>query len=450
MRNLCFQADSHTQDAQKLLIVTQFFPPDFAATGQLIEELSRHLGFLGLDVTVFTGQPGYAFQKDSAPTRERQERVNVRRSRVARLWPGRIRGKAINSILFCVRAALYLLMSAHKHDILLFTTAPPYLNILGYIIHRLTGIPYVCVIYDLYPDIAVELHVISQRHVVTRLWNWLNQKIWRKAHRLIVLSSTMKGRILQHCPDLGDRIAVIHNWAEPSWIVPIQKTENWFAQQHNLHQKFTVLYSGNLGRCHDVTTILQAVEALHKTPVQFVFIGGGAQQSLCVEQVRHKKLANCTFLPYQDRDTLPYSLTACDLALVSIKAGMEGLVAPSKVYSALAAARPIVVICDANSYLNELVESARCGRTFRHGDGAGVADFIRHLLANPERAAEMGRAGRQYLKRHFTPRVIARQYLNALHLGHPQDVELATVSINRDELEDSWWPTESPAVDSRR
>jgi hypothetical protein len=51
----------------KLSIITQFYPPDYAATGQLIEELAVQLGKLGLAVQVFTGQPGYAFQNKSAP-----------------------------------------------------------------------------------------------------------------------------------------------------------------------------------------------------------------------------------------------------------------------------------------------------------------------------------------------------------------------------------------------
>ena len=34
----------------KLSILTQFYPPDFAATGQLIEELAIYLGRLGIDV----------------------------------------------------------------------------------------------------------------------------------------------------------------------------------------------------------------------------------------------------------------------------------------------------------------------------------------------------------------------------------------------------------------
>jgi len=119
-------------------------------------------------------------------------------------------------------------------------------------------------------------------------------------------------------------------------------------------------------------------------------------------------------LPYQDRHVLPYSLTACDLSLVSISPGMEDLVAPSKLYSALSAGRPVAVVCPPHSYLNQLITDANCGTTFENGDGQGLAKFIRFLSADAQLAERMGRAGRQYLKENFTPETIARQYFRVL------------------------------------
>ncbi len=34
------------------------------------------------------------------------------------------------------------------------------------------------------------------------------------------------------------------------------KDNNWFAKEHNLVNKFTVLYSGDMGRCHDMELVL--------------------------------------------------------------------------------------------------------------------------------------------------------------------------------------------------
>ncbi|HEY9645716.1 MAG TPA: glycosyltransferase family 4 protein [Chroococcidiopsis sp.] len=401
----------------KLTIVTQFYPPDYAATGQLIAELSGRLSDLGIEVYVFTGQPGYAFKEDNAPPIEQTKNLLIKRSQSAQIWTNRIRGKAISGLLFWLRSASHLFTIARRSDILLLTTAPPYLPILGYLANRLFGIPYICLLYDLYPDIAVELHVVQKRHWLTRCWNAINHKVWQHAQQIIVLSSTMKERITAKNPDLADKISIVHNWANPDHIVPLEKSRNWFAQQWDLVEKFTVLYSGNMGRCHDMETILATAIALQQEPIQFVFIGGGAKREEFINTVRRLGLSNCSFLPYQDQADLPYSLTACDLALVSVSPGMEGLVAPSKFYSSLAAGRPVAIVCEPHSYLRQIVDEAGCGQTFEHDDSQGLASFIQMLANNPQKAQQMGMAGRHYLQSHFTPDIIARQYAHVLYQG---------------------------------
>ncbi|MEB3168928.1 MAG: hypothetical protein VKK97_09380, partial [Synechococcaceae cyanobacterium] len=50
----------------RLTIITQFHPPDFAATGQFIADLSSRLADRGLQNLVLTGQPGYAYSRNAA------------------------------------------------------------------------------------------------------------------------------------------------------------------------------------------------------------------------------------------------------------------------------------------------------------------------------------------------------------------------------------------------
>ncbi|MDY7020124.1 MAG: glycosyltransferase family 4 protein [Cyanobacteriota bacterium] len=402
------------QKSIKLSILTQFYPPDYAATGQLIAELATQLHRLGTRVKVFTGQPGYAFQDSTAPQKEVDKGVQIRRTRVTQIWSKRIRGKALNGLIFCVRAGLHLLRSTNRPDVLLLTTAPPYLTILGYLANLCFGQRYVCLLYDLYPDVAVELGVFSPQHPLVKFWDWINCQVWKRAESIIVLSSTMKDRITAKCPEIRDKISVIHNWADPNLIQPIDKTENWFAREFNLLEKFTVLYSGNMGRCHDMDTIMDAAIKLRDEPIQFVFIGGGAKRETCMKKAQECGLNNCMFLPYQDKAVLPYSLTACDLSLVSVSEGMEGIVAPSKFYGILAAGRPVAVVCESHSYLRQLLDEAQCGVAFDNGDGEQMAQFIRILASDPQLVKRMGRAGRKYLEAKLTPEIIAQQYLATL------------------------------------
>ncbi|MEH2242824.1 glycosyltransferase family 4 protein [Nostoc sp.] len=416
------------QKSIKLSVVTQFFPPDYAATGQLLEELVKQLGKQGVDVEVFTSQPGYAFSSHTAPAVEWADQIRIQRSRTAQLWPGRIRGKAVNGVLYTLRATLYLLKAWRRNNILLLTTAPPFLPVIGYLAYLLFRLPYVCILYDLYPDIAIALGVISKGNWLVRLWRGINKQVWLKAKGIIVLSPAMKQQVVAHCPEVADKISIIHSWANPEVIVPIAKRENWFAWKYNLVNKFTVLYSGNMGRCHDIDTMLEAAKQLQDEPIQFVCIGGGAKREELITEVNQLGLNNFTFLPYQDQQVLPYSLTACDLSLVSVDATTEGLVVPSKFYSALASGRPIAVICSQTSYLRELMSEANCGGTFDNGDGQGLAQFIRFLSRDPQTGEQMGKAGRQYLRSsHFTPKVISQQYLDVLQQALLSD-EIRTMS----------------------
>ena len=394
----------------QLSILTQFFPPDYAPTGQLMAELAQSLSRQGVTVQVFAGQPGYAYDSPLAPQKEVVNGVTVRRTRTVRLWPQRIRGRAVGGLLYCLRSLIKLLPQARRGDLVLVTTEPPYLPVLAYLMYCLFRQPYLCVVYDLYPEVAVALGVVTPHSSLVRLWNWLNCRTWRHAEAIVVLTSTMEQRILDRCPAAAGKISIIHNWADPALIFPRPKVDNWFARQHGLGQVFTVLYSGNMGRCHDMDTIMAAAEALRHDPVQFVFVGAGAKNQVCRAQAQAAGLTNCLFLPYQSQADLPYSLTACDLSLVSLVSGVEGLVAPSKLYSSLAAGRPIAAICESHSYLRSLLAEGEFGRAFANGDGLGLAQFIRTLADDPVLAKRLGDQGRRYMQQKFTPEQGTRRY----------------------------------------
>lgn len=399
----------------RVTVVSQFFPPDFAATGQLLDDLTDRLSRDGLQVQVLTGMPAYAYNRSDAQRIEFQPNRCIRRTQASRFWPRRIRGRAVNGILFCLRICLRLLRYSRRGDLIIYTTEPPYLPLLGWILHRLTRTPYMVLLYDLYPDVLVELGVLSNQHWLVRLWRKINVWMFADAQELIVLSEPMEQRVLRWAPQAADRIRVIYSWADPERIRPRPKSENWFVQKHELQNMFTVLYSGNQGRCHDLVTVLAAALLLrHESDVRFLFVGSGPQNERLRNLVHDWGLSNCRFLPYQDLDDLPYSLASADLALVTLSIEAEGLVAPSKLYGHLAAGTPIAAITPADSYLRQLVETSGCGRWFANGDADGLAAWIQQLRTDPDYAQACGAASRQLLERTATPQITAAQYRQAI------------------------------------
>jgi glycosyltransferase involved in cell wall biosynthesis len=408
--------DRNLQDNQKkvvnkqLTIVNQFFPPDYAATGQLIEELAYELKGNFDRVSVFSSQPAYAFKCDDLPPWEHHQNISIRRSRSA-VGYGRIRGKAFSGLIFFLRTALHLLRHAHRRQLVLLTTAPPFLPLLGYFFNLCFQTPYVCLLYDLYPDIAIELNVIDKQHWLTKIWESLNCLTWKKASAIIVLNSTMKDRIVKKCPEIADKITIIPNWCDTERIQPLAKKDNWFAKKNKLADRFTVMYSGNMGRCHDMETLVNAMIILRDSPIQFVFIGSGDKRKYVQDKIETHGLNNCLFFPYQSKENLPYSITAGDVAIVSIDEQMEGLVVPSKLYSALAAGTPVAAICPAHSYLHSVLSAGNCGDAFVNGDSQGLANYIDRLSKNPELVRSLGRSARAYCLENYTKERVAQDYL---------------------------------------
>ncbi len=411
---------------QKITILTQFYPPDYAATGQLINELAIALVNNGQPVQVYTGKPGYAFSQADAPKEEFVDGVQVRRTGASKFLPKRIRGKLVNGIVFCVRSAIRLRNKTARGSHLLITSAPPFLSLVGWLYNRLFGHSYTCLIYDIYPDVAVKLGIVNQDRLIVKLWDTINRIVWQRSQSLIVLSEAMKQLLLEKDSSLEDKIYVIHSWADAEFIKPIPKEKNFFVKQHGVDKFFTVLYSGNLGRCHDEETIIQCARLLRNNPaIKFLFIGNGSGSLRVKEAIHLGQLPNVIQLPYQDKEILPYSLSAGDLSLVSLKPDMDAVVAPSKLYGILAAGRPVAVICPEGCYLRELIDEGNCGNYFANGDAQGLADYIERLASDRPKVDYLGRNARLYCEDRFTLEKILPLYLNALGL----ETNLAPIAI---------------------
>ena len=155
------------------------------------------------------------------------------------------------------------------------------------------------------------------------------------------------------------------------------------------------MYSGNLGRLHDIETIAEAAILLKDKPIKFVFIGHGAKIKILEEAIEKHHLQNILLLPYQPRELLPLSLTACDLSLVSLIPGAESIVAPSKLNGMLAAGKGIISVSSPNSYIDQLLTTNNCGINIPPNHPEHLAKLILELSEQSEKVRAMGENARQ-------------------------------------------------------
>jgi glycosyltransferase involved in cell wall biosynthesis len=174
-------------------------------------------------------------------------------------------------------------------------------------------------------------------------------------------------------------------------------------QKWQLQDKFVVGYSGNLGRAHEFSTLLEASEHLRNNQqVVFLFVGGGHLTSELIRNVKARGLADrFLFLPYQNNEVLKQSLSVPDVHWISLKPELEGLIVPSKFYGIAAAGRPILAVTADDGEIASLVRTNQCGIVVAPGDSKALAEAIVKLSGDAALSGAMGERARAMLEGKF-------------------------------------------------
>jgi colanic acid biosynthesis glycosyl transferase WcaI len=281
---------------------------------------------------------------------------------------------------------------AIRPDVILAMTDPPVAGIAGAFIARLSGRPLVYNIRDMYPDMALGGDIVSKKPWVER-WERMHRSALKQATRVIVLGDDMRDRILAKGVS-PENVVVVRDGSSPAGPTP--EASDPIVEEIRQGFPFVALHAGNLGFYGAWETLLKAAEILSNENTGLVFVGGGANRESLGEAAA--QLRNVKFLPFRPVEQVPHVMAAGDVQIITVKRGLEGVVVPSKLYSTLAAGRPVLVVAAPESDAARIVTGAGCGLAADPDDPAGVAAAIRELRADPARLAEMGRRARETAK----------------------------------------------------
>lgn len=272
---------------------------------------------------------------------------------------------------------LWVVWRRGKHCHLVLVSNPP----LNVFVPLFTRKKYSFIVYDLYPDSLFSQGFVKRSSFLGRWWMTKNKQIFAKADCVFTLSEDMKKAVAQYVAE--DKIKIVYNWAHNEHIRPIDKKENVFLADLKLQDKFIVLYSGNMGMTHDIDVLVDVADRLKENDkIHFLFIGEGAKKAVVEEKVARYGLKNCSVLPYQPLEVLPYSMGAADLAVVTTDAKQSGLSVPSKTYTYLATGAALLCLAEENTELARLTRESRSGRCFVSQDLDGIARYILQMVSD--------------------------------------------------------------------
>ena len=369
----------------KIILFTDHFYPDFSSGGRLLTDLAIGLVEKGHEVQVITCFASYNTNVKGIQNEELSG-VKISRIYLNRFSRFNLVGRFLDELLFCIILLIKNLFLQKKVDVILTLSSPPFLPFFTMIVSLIKNTPYVYIIMDVFPDIAINLGLLKSKQKLAKLWQFISKITLKKSAQIIVLGRCMEKIVQAKIPNQSTPINIIHNWSDSRKLKPLNRQNNsFFLEYPELKEKFIIQYSGNLGRFQDFETILSAAQQVQTNYlVHFLIIGEGFQKQWLLEEIKKRSLKNVTLLPFQAEKKLIYSLNACDLALVSLKRGSEGLGVPSKFYPILAVGKPVVAIMAEWAEVALIVKEHGLGSVLEQGNTVGLIETIEKFFNHPE------------------------------------------------------------------
>jgi glycosyltransferase involved in cell wall biosynthesis len=397
---------------KKFFLITQVFYPDEVSTAGLFTSLCEQIARQHVEVKVWCAQPSYGITKKQ-PRRLDYKGIKILYLPSTNFSKANLTGRIINYLSFSFSLSIALIFSKEK-SIVFCSTNPPFLGSLVATLCWLKKRPFIYIIQDVFPDGLCRLGILSERNIIVIIWRRLNRFILGRCRKVIVLGRDMKDWLVDFYPLAAAKTQIIPIWQDDLVYHPTLQKHNDFILRHHLQKKFIIQYSGNMGLWNDMKLFAEAATCLDDDDVVFTFIGGGMRLKEMMGYWNYEIPKNVRFFSFQPKSELSTVLSACHIALVSLRSGMEGMAMPSKIMGILASGRPTIALVPEQSEISYLLNEEHCGIQVNPGDKDGFLNAIRTIKANDILRRTMGANARKAFENKYTTDIISRKYIELL------------------------------------
>ena len=390
-----------------ILFLCQFFYPEYISSAQLPYDTVRALQADGYTVDVLCGYPHEYLDGKDIPVKEDLDGIRIRRLKYIQTGRAGFLGRIINYFSFTFMVLLHLLSVARYRAVVVYSN-PPILPWIASWAKVLFGTKLVFVSYDLYPEVATVTNTLREGNIICRLMNHINSCVFRRADKVVALSSEMREYILKHREIPAEKVVVIPNWYEDRGEPDRDLTDNIFREQ--TAGRFVVSYFGNMGTMQDMDTILGAIRELKEDPdVFFLFAGHGNKMEILKKIAEDEALSNISIHDFLHGKDFADALSISDCALVSLEKGATGLCVPSKTYSYMMQGIPLLAVMDPCDIVRDIENGA--GLWVRNGESHKMAQMIRELKNDSTKQKIMRQSCRRIYLENYTTEISTKKYV---------------------------------------
>lgn len=283
-------------------------------------------------------------------------------------------------------------------DVIFAGSTPPTQGLLCGLVKKRLKVPFVYNLQDIFPDSLVNTGLTKKGSIIWKIGRKIENFTYNSADKIIVISDDFKKNIMDKgVPE--EKIVVVPNWVNTDNVYPVEREKNILFDRYDMDRSlFYICYSGNIGHTQNLDLLLDVAQSINNPNIRFVLIGEGAAKEELELKIKKLGLKNVLVLPFQPYEEISYVFSLGDVGLIISKPGIGNNSAPSKTWSIMAAARPVLASFDEESQLYKTLSNIKCGLLAKAGDKMGLINQIDFMYQNRAVITQMGENGYEYVR----------------------------------------------------
>ena len=409
----------------RVVIFSQFFPPEMEPTGFMFHSLSMHLAKSHKieNIEVICGFPNFPEGKFinrnwySLFRKKNEEGVNINNVMVIPSDNKSNIKRIINYTSYLVTSTLRGIF-LKSPDIVVASSPPIFTALAGLIVAKLKRAKFVLDIRDIWPESAVQMGSIKNGKIIKFL-EWLEILLYKNADLITVATPGMVDMVQLKVPGVVLQVEYIPcgvNIPDESSIGAVGV--NPFEKEDQ--DKFCVLYAGLHGHAQKLTTIIEAANVLRdRNDIVFYFVGAGPDKNRVVKYASDLKLSNVKFLDPVPREVIRryYVFAGCGIVpLQDLKIFKN--VFPSKTFELMSYGVPSIV--GVGGEIAKVIEASNAGQSVIPENSEQYALAIDRYASNPEYRLEIKHNAYEAAKWSFDYKVINKKFEDLLVKIHTE------------------------------
>lgn len=408
--------------SKKILIHSIVFSPDGVSTAYLYNDIALKFKESGYEVVVLTTTPHYnavASELKKQPLRKRAFGLyyesNFHGIKVKHVYQKKYKStiRRLFGFVYWHIVSFMLALFEKKVDLILSPSPPLTIGLLNVIIAKFKGTKVIYNVQEIYPDLLIEEGGLKSKGVISFL-KWIEKIVYNHSNAVTTIDRIFYETIVSRFKD-RTKLHVIPNFVDTDIYKPIDKSSLELNKElFPDTESIKVMYAGNIGHAQDWEPLIALADELKEDAVEFFVIGEGAMKDKLLQEKAERGLKKLHIIPYQPRELMPSLIAYSDLQFIFMASHTEGHGFPSKVYTIMACAKPLVVCSGENTPIINFLNDKDCAFLVTKKDVQfkvnSIANFIRSTpLSELDR---MGKNGYVNIANNYSKEKVTGEYVN--------------------------------------